>query len=273
MTADLPVPSDAQRWAERFAGLPEVQAVALGGSLAMGTADDASDIDLEVYAAPLPPIDVRRRMIEPEASYAEVGNDFFGAGDEWTEHGGRAFDVAYFDPAWMEDQLDRVLVRHEASVGWTTCFWHTVLRCRVLFDRSGRLTALQERARQPYPELLRLAIVAKNHTVLRTKTHSLVAQIELSLRRDDPVGVQHRVAAVLASCFDLVFALNRVPNPGEKRLLQHARTLCPLLPPDFEAQVRAVVASPPETSLLPRIGALLDGLDALLLREGLLPSA
>lgn len=269
MIDDAPVPAAAREWAVRFAGLPEVRAVALGGSLAMGTADEASDIDMEVYASPLPAVEARRALIEPRAAHAEVGNDFFGPGDEWTDLGGRAFDVAWFDPAWMEDQLDRALVRFEASVGWSTCFWHTLLHCRVLFDRAGWLTGLQERARHPYPEPLRLAIVAKNHAVLRTKTHSLVDQIELAVRREDPVSVQHRVTAVLASCFDLLLALNRVPNPGEKRLLQHVRTLCPLRPPEFEVQVRAVLASPMGAQLLPRIAALLDGIDALLVREGL----
>lgn len=264
------VPPLALEWAARLSALEHVEAVALGGSTSTGAADATSDLDLEVYASPLPPLDARRALILPVAARAEVGNDFFGPGDEWIGLDGRGLDVAYFDPAWMEDQVDRALVRHEAAVGWSTCFWHTVRECRILFDRSGRLGRLQERARAPYPEALRRAVVAKNRPVLRTKIASFAEQIELAQRRDDPVSVQHRVAALLASAFDVLFAVNRVPNPGEKRLLQHAARLCPLRPPRWDEQVRAVLDATGD-DLLPRVHDLLDGLDDLLRAEGLLP--
>jgi hypothetical protein len=115
--------------------------------------------------------------------------------------------------------------------------------------------------------------VEKNHPVLRRKLSSYLEQIELALRRADPVSVQHRVTAVLASYFDILFAVNRVPNPGEKRLLAHARRLCPKRPPGLEPQVEAVIRAVghPEQDLLSNLHALLDGLDTLLVSEGLLP--
>ena len=42
-------------------------------------------------------------------------------------------------------------------------------------------------------------------------------------------------AAFLASVFDILFALNQRPHPGEKRLLELASELCPLRPATFAA--------------------------------------
>lgn len=267
------VPSLAREWAERFATFEQVQAVALGGSWVTGRADPRSDLDLVVYASPPPPAEARRSLIVPTATRAEIDNSFFGTGDEWIDISGRGIDAAYWSPEWIEDQMERVLVRFEASLGYTTSFLHTVRNSRVLFDRTGWLARLQERARSAYPEPLRQAIVAKNHPVLRRKLSSYLEQIELALHRADPVSVQHRVTAVLASYFDILFAVNRVAHPGEKRLLAHARHLCPLRPPELEAQVTAVIRAvgDPGPRLLSHLHVLLDGLDSMLVAEGLIP--
>ncbi|WP_257457411.1 nucleotidyltransferase domain-containing protein [Archangium lipolyticum] len=268
---DSTVPPLAREWAARFSSFEQVRAVALGGSSVTGAADPLSDLDLIVYASPPPPAEARRALILPTARRAEIDNTFFGTGDEWIDSSGQGVDTAWWSPEWMEDQLERVLVRFEASLGYTTCFWHTLRNSRVLFDRTGWLARLQDRARGPYPEPLRRAIVAKNHPVLRSKLSSYLEQIELALRRADPVSVQHRVTALLASYFDILFAVNRVPHPGEKRLLAHIGRLCPKRPPALEPQVKAVIRAvgQPEQDLLPNLHALLDGLDALLVSEGL----
>jgi hypothetical protein len=267
------VPALAREWAERFATFEQVRAVTLGGSWVTGAADPRSDLDLIVYASPPPPVEARRALILPTARRAEIDNTFFGTGDEWLDSSGRGVDVGYWSPEWIEDQVERVLVRFEASLGYTTSFWHTVRNSLVLFDRAGWFARLQERARGAYPEPLRQAIVAKNHPVLRRKLSSYLEQVELALRRADPVSVQHRVTAMLASYFDILFAVNRVPHPGEKRLLQHVKRLCPKQPPGLEAQVAAVIQAVghPERELLSHLHGLLDGLDALLVAEGLLP--
>ena len=50
------------------------------------------------------------------------------------------------------------------------------------------------------------------------------------MARGDLVSLNYRVAALLASTFDILFALNRLPHPGEKRLLAFATQHCPLRP-------------------------------------------
>ncbi len=243
--------------AGRFGEHPQVLAVALAGSRGAASHDDASDFDLYVYAHDDLPLDFRRALAGPAA---EIDNRYWEPGDEWIDPASHArIDVMYRRPAWIEDQLDRVLVRHEASIGYSTCFWANVLHSQALLDPHGWYAGLQARAQTPYPEPLRRAIIAKNYPLLRLKQSSYRTQIALALRRRDPVGIHHRVTALLASYFDVWFALARQPHPGEKRLL-HA------LPPAEADLVRNVLEAAPD-QLLASINALIDNLDQLLSAE------
>lgn len=262
--------------AAAFGRLPGVVAVAEAGSRPAAAADDDSDIDLYVYAAEPPPLAARARVAAAFAFAAEIGNETWEPGDEWVDaRTGTTIAVICRTPAWIEERLDRVLVRHEASLGCSTCLWHNVLHARPLVDRQGWYRRLQASAARPYPEPLKRAIVARNHPVLRQTASSYRHQIELALRRDDPVSVNHRTAALLASVFDILFAANELPHPGEKRLLWYATTHCAKLPAGFAHDLIAllgVASVPPIHAILSRVDALLDGLDDLVVREGLLPS-
>jgi hypothetical protein len=272
-----PPASLAASVAAAFANLPAVAAVALAGSGATGAADEQSDVDLYVYAgAPVAMAD-RVAIATGFATRAEVGNDFWEPGDEWIDtQTGRHVDIMYRTPDWIEEQLKRVLVRHEASVGYSTCFWHNVLHSTPLFDRSGWYRGLQATAARPYPQPLRQAIIARNHPILRQTLSSYRAQIERAVRRGDSVSIQHRVTALLASYFDVLFAANELPHPGEKRLLQFAATRCAKIPVDMESHLNALLetaARPASPAIVTHVNALLNNLDDLLANEGLIPVA
>jgi len=233
----------ARAVAQRYAELPEVEAVALGGSRATGVADGRSDVDLYVYARSAPSRAAREAVARSRSERPQLFGDAFEPGDEWVEREALLHvDVMFREVAWIEAELDRVLVRHEARVGWTTCLWHNVRTCTPLFDRAGWLEGLRARAAAPYPEALRRAIVAKNLPLLRRSLSSYQHQLEKARARGDAVAVNHRVAAFLASAFDVLFALNRVPNPGEKRLLEAALRDCPVRPFGFEEDVGELLA-------------------------------
>lgn len=267
MNDELRVPLElAERVAARYAALPQVEAVALAGSWTSGAAETDADFDLYVYIREEIPLELRAG-VAAGAERAEIGNAFWEPGDEWIE-GGRHVDVMFRSPMWIEGELARVLVGHEASLGYSTCLWHNVLTSRVLYDREGWFVALQEGAKQPYPEGLRRAVVAKNHPILRNTISSYLRQLEKAVRRRDLVSVNHRVAALLASYFDILFAVNRLPHPGEKRLLDYLERRGDTLPEGARRGVEALLLAPVGETL-PRASELLDGLDALLAAEGL----
>jgi len=97
--------------------------------------------------------------------------------------------------------------------------------------------------------------------------------LEKALARDDAVAANHRLAALLASVFDILFALNRETHPGEKRLLERASAL-PKAPPGFGVAVETLLrlGAPPldPPAAVAAAHRLLDGLDALLAAEGLI---
>lgn len=262
----------AARIAAAFAREPAVVAVAWGGSWTTGAAGSGSDIDLYVYADPEVSVAVRAgiasRFAEP-GSEVELDNRFWETGDEWRDaESGLWIDLMFRSPAWAEDQLARVLDRHEASIGYTTSIWHNVRTSRALVDREGWFGRLQRSAERPYPEDLRRAIVEKNHPILGAIHSSYRAQIAKAIDRADLVSVNHRTAAFLASYFDILFALNRVPHPGEKRVMEHAEALCPVRPARLRDQIQALLTSP-GPGILAEIDALIVELDRLLAEDGL----
>jgi len=257
-----------------FAKLPDVTAIVLSGSNGSEFSDAGSDLDLYVYAEHEPSKAWRAGLAQKFGERASIGNDFWEPGDEWVAlQTGNVVDIMYRSPAWIEDQLDRVLLRHQASVGYSTCFVYNVLHSKTLYDRGKWFASLRAKAGQPYPEPLRRAIIAKNHPILRSTLSSYAHQIEMALQRNDSLSVNHRITALLASYFDILFAINRLFHPGEKRLVAHVLAKCPRHPPEFETQVHellSAVAPSGQPDVLGRVNDLLDGLDALLSAERLI---
>lgn len=272
-----PVESLAVSLARRYAVFPGVAAVALGGSRAAGLAAPDADLDLYVYAEPVPPIHLRAALAG-SSERRELDHHVWETGDAWVDGAtGVVVDVTYRAPGWIEGELARVLDRHEASVGYSTAIWHNVRAARSLVDRDGWFAALQARARVPYPPALVRAIVAKNHPLLRRSLFSFLRQTEGAIARGDAVAVQHRLTAFFSSYLDVLFALNREPHPGEKRLVRYAEARSPRRPPDFAGRVEALLAAaapPPDASALRRLAhGLIDDLDALLQADGLISAA
>jgi hypothetical protein len=262
----------AQRVGNLFAKRPEVESIALGGSQGRNR-DEASDIDLYVYTSSEIPVEVRIEIMEMTggSSWASMGLDFWGPGDEWFDaETGIEVDMVYFDVQWMEDQIRRVMQDHQASMGYSTCFPFTVRNSQVFYDPKDWFAGMQKICRQPYPEPLRRNIITKNHPVLREVIPSYAFQIEKAIKRSDLVSLNHRLAGLMESYFDIIFAVNYQLHPGEKRLVDKAVTSCEKLPESFHADISAVLehSAGGDTRLLERLNQLLDRLDKLLEAEG-----
>ncbi len=240
--------------------------MALAGSRATGLATNDSDFDVYVYTetqlSNQQRLEIGRRL-DPSAKLI----DAWGPSMEWDDPiAGARIDTVFFDATWIESQLDKVLLRHEASLGYSTCFWHTLCVSEQLYDPTGWLAGLQQRASSTYPERLRQNILMLNTSALQGSQSSYREQIAKALARNDWVSVNHRLAALLASVFDIVFAFNRQTHPGEKRLLEHIEQSRAVLPDNFRGLVLAL-AHPSDrdaTSILATVDALIAAITRLI---------
>ena len=266
------VPSIVLDVVARFSQFSLVESVVLGGSHATFAADHSSDFDLYILTTDAIDLEARRAIARSYSSTAEIDNQFFGSEDGWGDDAtGTRFDIVYWSTDWLQDQLDRLIVRHEGSVGYSTSFWYTILHAVPQYDRDGWFARLQLSARAPYPELLRHRILALNFPLLRSSQSSFLKQIVQAQHRRDLVAVQHRLSAYLSSYFDTLFALNHLPHPGEKRLIETAERTCRLRSVSMPTLVESMLTIHPLSHLLVDwANQLTDDLESLLREEGLI---
>ena len=149
-------------------------------------------------------------------------------------------DILYRDLDEFAKGIAETVEQFQARNGYTTCMWHNLKNCKILFDRTGRLTNLQEKYNIPYPEQLQKNIIDRNIRLLRTGMPAYEMQIAKAVKRRDLVSINHRTAEFLASYFDIIFALNGLTHPGEKRLIDLCVKECKLLPDYFKPNLEGL---------------------------------
>ena len=108
----------------------------------------------------------------------------------------------------------------------------------------------------------------KNYPILRKSFSSYYNQITKALRRNDLVSVNHRLAAFIASYFDILFAINEIPHPGEKKLLDIVENQCKIKPDNFKENLDKVFIEGND-KILKILDIIVDNLDVLLRKENI----
>ena len=127
--------------------------------------------------------------------------------------------------------------------GYTTCLWHNLITSKIVIDKNGKLLELQNRFKVPYPKKLKENIVSNNLKLLNGMLPSFDMQIKKVENRGDFVSVNHRVTEFLASYFDIIFALNEMTHPGEKRMQSICSAECKILPNNFDVNLNKLFAN------------------------------
>ncbi len=223
--------------------LPQVEAIALGGSRAGNHFDETSDYDIYLYCTAPISEEIRREILSKYCSYVEYGNHFWELEDNGVLNNGIDFDLLYRNLDSFTEDIADVVERCNSRNGYTTCMWHNLLTCKIVYDANGRLAAAKQRFDIPYPECLRENIISRNKALLHGIMPSYDSQIRKALNRGDLVSINHRTAAFLESYFDILYALNRQTHPGEKRLISLCKEACAILPANFEDNLRTLLTS------------------------------
>lgn len=222
--------------------LPQVEAIALGGSRATGRHDEKSDYDVYVYITAAIDPAVRKSVLSKYCQYMEIGNSFWELEDDVTLKDGIDMDIIYRNLRDFETGIQSVVAECNAWNGYTTCMWHNLITSRIIYDRNGNLAALQKEYQIPYPEKLKKNIISNNMHLLSGMLPSFDTQIKKAIRRKDLVSVNHRVTEFLASYFDVIFALNEMTHPGEKRMQSICSCECRILPKNFDENLNRLFA-------------------------------
>jgi predicted nucleotidyltransferase len=123
--------------ANAFVKTSGVEAVSLGGSAALQKADALSDYDLYVYSRAPVPLEVREEIVASRASSYQLDNTFWELEDDWTEPNGAEFNVMYRSCEQAEEEIDRRLRQHVASLGYTTAWCFSISYSQILADPNG----------------------------------------------------------------------------------------------------------------------------------------
>lgn len=232
---------DMKNILDEFSKYEQTEAIVIAGSRASGNNDEMSDYDIYIYSLDdnFIPENIRNNVYNKFCSKSEIGNSYFETEDNIILNCGIYADIIFRNMHSFRE-LSQYIQNGGAMLGYTTAFWHNLKNSTIYFDRCGKFAEFQKMYDIPYPQQLRKNIIIKNMNMLSGVLPSYDKQIEKAVKRNDIVSICHRTSAYMESYFDIIFALNEMTHPGEKRLIKICKEQCKLLPKDFEENINRV---------------------------------
>lgn len=255
------------RLIDDYCELEEIIGITMSGSKATNLQDDLSDINLDLYLSNELDPEKRRQILLKYATKIEINYPSFVASDHFLLSDFPVeMTVSYIHLPMIEQELQDVMEHHIAKVGYTTCFIHNFMNSTILFDKEGRLKALYEKYEMTYPEQLKDNIIELNFPLLKDSVSSYYNQLEQAIIRKDTLSIPSRVSKFLASYFDIIFAVNKVYYPGEKRLIQIMEDCCELYPSNLNEKIKQLMTYAAENDIqfLDIMNDMIEGLELVL---------
>lgn len=269
---DLEMNNDITKMLDEFTKIETVEGIMLAGSRAVKTNDEFSDYDIYIYTKRDIPVNIRKTITDKYCCYMELNNCFWETEDDGIlKDNNIPVEIIYRNLDWINDSLNRTIVDCKADTGYTTCFWANIRNSVILYDRDNKLSKLQDKCKGSYPEKLKENILKKNYPLLKQQMPAYYYQIEKALKRSDFISVNHRTAALFASYFDIIFAVNEMLHPGEKKLIKIIKDRGLRVPKDMELNVNNILkfSAQGDCKILKEIDLLINNLNAFLKEDGL----
>ena len=183
-----------------YARFSQVCAMAVGGSRAVKRNDQYSDYDVYVYCLKPLSLEERRPVLEKYCGSMALDNHFREHVDVCImDDDGAQLNIIYRD---LDDFLERlawVVERFEPLDGCTTTLWHSLLTCRIAYDKGGHLAAAREKYSVPYPQELKNNIISYQMNRIKYGMLSIMAQTKKAMRRGDLSDISRNVNRLLDS--------------------------------------------------------------------------
>lgn len=226
-----------QNLLDEFSNLSSIEAILLAGSYSTGTNDKYSDYDIYIYG--YVPISKNKRIeiTNKYFKYIEISNTYWEEEDDGILFDGTPVELIYRNINSIEKSLNTLLIDYKCNTGYSTCLWTNIIKSQILYDKNGTLTNLQAKYNIDYPDALKNNIIETNYSLLKDKMPAYYYQIEKAIKRNDQISINHRVAALLASYFDIIFAYNKFPHPGEKKILRIIKENNLIVPNNMEENI------------------------------------
>ena len=227
----------ARRIAAHYALHPDVEAVALIGSVALGWADEYSDIELAVFWRRELSPECRQQIAQDLGATNWHANAFSTEIQAWCEDymfEGVKIDLGHWLTATMETIVADVVTRYDAGLSKQISVF--AIQHSVGLANQLLLKQWQEMA-SAYPNALAEAMV-KQHL-----SFSPVWMLRMLAKRDDFPLVRHNLAALSTRLFILLCALNHGYYPGHKWVARHISTMH-ILPPAYLARLQFALTAP-----------------------------
>ena len=222
---------------KEFEKLKQVEAIVLSGSLTSAINDSLSDTDIYIYYNEEITKAEREEIIKEFTSCYTISTGFFEEGDEALIEG-KNYDFMYRSIKFITDEINNTWINNYSRLGYTTCFLYNFKNSKILFDKNNTYKNAIEVLFGKYPTKLKKNIISKNLAIIDGPTlFPYKKQLELAIEREDIVSINHRISAIIASYFDVLFAFNEVLHPGEKKLVKYAKLLCTKIPENMEADI------------------------------------
>jgi hypothetical protein len=221
-------------------------AIALTGSAARGLAEPASDAEINCWAEALPSPSARADWLleagvtglEAEPAPRSDGSEWFGG-----TLGGVPVEVGWQTFAALEGSLTPV--REGLTTDPARLRLGELIVSAVVLRPERRLLDWQ-RALALYPDALRDALLADLTAQLTDRGHW--ATIDKLARRGEWLMVASAVPDMLRAAVRLLYVVNRRWEAGDKWLLTLAAEF-PVMPPDWQARLEAILTALPEPSV------------------------
>lgn len=239
----------------------DIDAFVLSGSKTSLINDEMSDYDIYVYSKDKVNIETRKKFANKYDAYCELGNDYFEYGDEFIIKDYIYLDFMYRDLSFAENEINYVWKNCNAKLGYTTAFLYNIRNSKILYDKDFKFQNLQnELINNEYPDKLKENIIKRNWIIM----NEFFGQLKTAVKRDDIISVNHRLAALLSSYFDILFALNKELHPGEKKLIKYAYKLCKNLPENFEKDLNNIITRELNKNILDNLNSLIENIKKII---------